>query len=508
MEYTRILFSALVGSVIGYITNWLAIKMLFKPHYEKRIFGIKVPFTPGLIPKEQKRIASSVADAVAEHLLTSDTMIEAVHNNGMDKKFTTWVEEKVLEIFERNISIGEQIKAAAGEKFQYALIYIKNRISAFVVSFIRKDKFKEEVENLIIKLIKEGLLKDPRVLLESDLYKKIKNTLIKKSKEYKDSEEFKDNIERLIENKLLELENTDKSIGEIIPVGLISTVKVYVYSKNYEIAMAIKGMLKDENIQFTIKKALSEMISSNVNSMVAMFLNPDTIYKKLSPAIEEYLDKEETQREIALLINNTIDKVLKNKVKEITSNLSEESKKRNAKAISEIIVNKVIDNSLISDMITTLENKIMNKETFEELIMEFNINPEEALRVFAGNKIDTIVNSVEVEEKIREYTNAAVDNMSNVTIKELVHGNEEKISKSLSKASEGIFNRFMKNKAPSLIEELDIRKIVEDKINTFDINFTEKLILEIANKELKAITWLGALLGFIMGLFSAVIAAI
>lgn len=51
---------ALVGAFIGYITNWLAIKMLFRPHHEKRIFGIKLPFTPGLIPKEKDRIAKSV----------------------------------------------------------------------------------------------------------------------------------------------------------------------------------------------------------------------------------------------------------------------------------------------------------------------------------------------------------------------------------------------------------------------------------------------------------------
>ena len=45
------LISALVGAVIGYITNWLAIKMLFKPHNEKRVFGIRIPFTQGIIPK-------------------------------------------------------------------------------------------------------------------------------------------------------------------------------------------------------------------------------------------------------------------------------------------------------------------------------------------------------------------------------------------------------------------------------------------------------------------------
>ncbi len=37
-----------VGAIIGYITNWFAIKMLFRPHYEKRILGLEYPLHQGL----------------------------------------------------------------------------------------------------------------------------------------------------------------------------------------------------------------------------------------------------------------------------------------------------------------------------------------------------------------------------------------------------------------------------------------------------------------------------
>ncbi|QGU93895.1 DUF445 family protein [Clostridium bovifaecis] len=508
MPYTRILFSALVGAVIGYITNWLAIKMLFRPHEEKKIFGIKVPFTPGLIPKEQKRIAKSVAEAIGNHLLTSDTMLEALRNNGIDKKFKNWIEEKVLEIGRRSISIGEQIKIIVGERFNSFVEYAKAKSSMLLISFIKKDKFKKELEDLILNLLKKELSKDPKLILESDYYKEIRNTIIKKSKEYKDSEEFKNNIEKIIEDRMSSLEDMDKSLQEVIPVGLVSTIKVYVYSKNYDIAMGIKDILKDEKMQVKLKRALSDMISSNVNSMIAMFLNPDTIYNKLSPAIDDYLDKEENQREIALLINDLIDKILKTKVKDILSNLSEESKERNAKALGDIIIDKVIDEALIKDIISTLENRVKDKETIEELLSELNINSEETLVKFIRTKINDIVSSKELEEKIEKYTNSTIDNLLDLKISELAEGKEDKISKIASKTSEGLFNRFVTNKAADFIEALDIRRIVEDKINSFEVSFAEQIILEIASKELSAITWLGALLGFIMGLLSAIMAAI
>lgn len=51
-----------------------------------------------------------------------------------------------------------------------------------------------------------------------------------------------------------------------------------------------------------------------------------------------------------------------------------------------------------------------------------------------------------------------------------------------------------------------MRQLVEDQINTFDLDYIEKLIIEIANKELKLIMSLGFLLGGIIGFFQGVIA--
>lgn len=40
-----------IGAVIGYFTNFIAVKMLFHPKKEIKVFGHKLPFTPGAIPK-------------------------------------------------------------------------------------------------------------------------------------------------------------------------------------------------------------------------------------------------------------------------------------------------------------------------------------------------------------------------------------------------------------------------------------------------------------------------
>ena len=73
MELTYIV-APLVGGVIGYITNAIAIRMLFRPHEAKYLFGWKLPFTPGIIPKEKGRIAASLGESISKNLMNKDVM--------------------------------------------------------------------------------------------------------------------------------------------------------------------------------------------------------------------------------------------------------------------------------------------------------------------------------------------------------------------------------------------------------------------------------------------------
>ena len=78
--------SPLAGAAIGYFTNYIAIKMLFRPYEEKRIFGIKLPFTPGVIPKEKERIAKSLGEAIGSELLNENVIISSMAKDDLTEK--------------------------------------------------------------------------------------------------------------------------------------------------------------------------------------------------------------------------------------------------------------------------------------------------------------------------------------------------------------------------------------------------------------------------------------
>ena len=83
MEFLHIVLPVLTGALIGYFTNYIAIKMLFRTRKEIHIGKWKLPFTPGVIPKNKPRIASAVGNAVSDKLLTESDIADSIKNSGI-----------------------------------------------------------------------------------------------------------------------------------------------------------------------------------------------------------------------------------------------------------------------------------------------------------------------------------------------------------------------------------------------------------------------------------------
>lgn len=87
------IITPLLGGVIGYITNDIAIRMLFRPHTAKYMFGIHIPFTPGIIPKEKKRIAEAIGGVISENLMNKEVLEKYLLSEDMVEKIRGAVEE-------------------------------------------------------------------------------------------------------------------------------------------------------------------------------------------------------------------------------------------------------------------------------------------------------------------------------------------------------------------------------------------------------------------------------
>lgn len=66
-----------VSGLIGFLTNWLAVTMLFQPRYRRPIFG------QGLIPAQRERVIARLAQAISERLINAQLIHQQIETSGL-----------------------------------------------------------------------------------------------------------------------------------------------------------------------------------------------------------------------------------------------------------------------------------------------------------------------------------------------------------------------------------------------------------------------------------------
>lgn len=109
------LMGPIVGGIIGYITNNIAIKMLFRPLKPIYIFGKRLPFTPGMIPREQVRIAKTIGEVVGKELLDEKTLQEHLLSQEMVAKLEIALNEWVMAQKQSEHTVEEALHTLLGD---------------------------------------------------------------------------------------------------------------------------------------------------------------------------------------------------------------------------------------------------------------------------------------------------------------------------------------------------------------------------------------------------------
>lgn len=104
--FLKLILAPVIGGVIGYITNDLAIKMLFHPYKPVYIGKFHVPFTPGLIPSQKERIAKGLGSVIAGQLLNAETIQSEALNPETEGK----IRNRITEWMTAQVQSGESVR--------------------------------------------------------------------------------------------------------------------------------------------------------------------------------------------------------------------------------------------------------------------------------------------------------------------------------------------------------------------------------------------------------------
>lgn len=190
-----IVFMAVIGAVIGGITNFLAIKMLFRPYNPIYIGKWKLPFTPGLIPKRQDEIADQLGKLVVNHLITPESIQEKFKDKIFQKEMIAWTDERLNAWLQTQATTKDVLeKLQINDPLEKIRTYVEKRIEKQYL-----ETTNEWMEKSIRTLLPEQWLHrlDAQAPLAADF-------LLQKAVAFFSSEEGKASIEQMIDDFLKE----------------------------------------------------------------------------------------------------------------------------------------------------------------------------------------------------------------------------------------------------------------------------------------------------------------
>lgn len=154
----QILIPPIIGGIIGYVTNDIAIKMLFHPRKPIYIGKWQLPFTPGLIPKEKDRVARSIGQVVSTQLLNSDTLVDVLTSDEMIEKLRSGLEKIIADNCQNQDTLYAVLTQVAPQKMvDQSVGNIKTQLVYLICSKLNSIKFGERVSSRILQKINHSV---------------------------------------------------------------------------------------------------------------------------------------------------------------------------------------------------------------------------------------------------------------------------------------------------------------------------------------------------------------
>lgn len=262
MEMLRYIIPPLVGAVIGYFTNYIAVKMLFRPLHPVKIGGKTLPFTPGIIPKGKPRLAKALGKAVGTTLLTETDIKNVLLSESMQNTIKSYAEnlirsELTLKDFagktmspEKYNEIRQNICSVITEKIMTSA---NNANLGQIIAEKGGDAIKEKVAGTMLAMF-----------IKDELINSLCMSLGEKVNEYI-NQNGKDIVSPIIDSEAGKLEN--KSIYEILTEAGVdadklpdSFLRIYI------------SFIEKHADEFIRNFRISEIVEEKVNQMDVLML--------------------------------------------------------------------------------------------------------------------------------------------------------------------------------------------------------------------------------------------
>lgn len=489
-----------LGAIIGYVTNALAIKMLFRPLTEKRFLGIRLPFTPGIIPKKRHDLAHSIGTMVSRELITESIIQERLAREDFEKSIYSQVSGFTANLLDTpvgNILLPGDEKEDNG--IRQLLISVFNDIT-------ESGAFKSLVTTFVRDILTDLAAKPLSAIIgpPSTIQEKVRNII---------SRLFSEQNRTAIRNALSEAEvlNSKKLNKDVQDAVFGMTYSLYP-----SLLSSMIRWLERDDTRKTLEvqgRKLVKSIVDRLSGLQRLFITAGKFDKK----IEENLP---------FIVDDIIDAVKKTGNDEVTRKNLCASLSGGLFQSGSPVGNTPSSYSSVSSALLEEGTNLLGKPALQsrmaELVVKY-LGKREALPIrsiladilkkpeenLVHEMADTLVAALfssksMAGENIGDLFKRILVPFREFTVGELL-GLPGHRKGEIDSYATGKIVELLREKIPRLVESFNIYQLVVDRINGLNIESVEKLLLIVIEKHLKWINIFGGILGALIGTLQVIL---
>lgn len=456
----------LVAGVVGYITNKIAIKMLFRP-YKPKWYTLG---WQGIVPKTRPKLAVKISEIVGQKLLAHDDFLYALENNDIKAKIHSIIAEKLKSLNSKDI---------------HALI----RLSSLEDKIIdNKEVINNILNNAAVSIVDIFLNKKIDINnFREPVFQLVKNFNLEKA--------IDDQLEKTINSFLSE----DKILQDIFPQDILNRKSDLVEYLTITIMANIRRLGKNDMVKAVLAQKVvnfkDNMLSSatGMDILKAGFINLFLSNEKIEQIVENELphitEDLSTNPVIYKNIYNTIEDEINNLLKKPVNEVMVKLGFSDNHDIVLYIKNNFVTNTNILDKVSAL--------ILDKLHQYSNLNIKEIL-VLLNIDIYKFIKIDVIDILNAENYKTVKSNMIN-KLTAFISNNYNKIADVITELA----LKLIKSNLKYALNAVNIEKIVKDKINALPLPEVENILFSFMKEHFKWINILGFFIGFMIGLAQA-----
>jgi uncharacterized membrane protein YheB (UPF0754 family) len=515
-ELIRFLLTVGFGALAGGITNAVAVWMLFHPYHPPRLFGRRLTWLQGAIPKNQARLAAALGRTVGTKLLTPEDLTRTLAEPAFRAAFDDRLSAFLVAVFdERRGALSELLPPTVLMPLRDVLVDASAGVLARLDAYLASDAFRAGVERWI-ELVREEVRDRPiSELLTTERQAALTAAADRWLQEAVEGETFAAAIYDYVDRAAIRLLEPQRTFEELLPLGLVAAFERAI-AGYLPIAIERLGtMLDDPAARRKVEQVLHELLDRFMSDLkfhqwlvAALFITPDTIDRVLkaielegAAKISELLHDDDVREAMARGVNNAIVDFLRRPVVSVVGHPGDESVENAKDTLVRWAVALARDPQTRAFTVEKVEALMESAHgrTWGDILRHLPTDR-------AADAIIVAARSERARELYQDGLLKGIDWILHRPIGRIADHVGEAAPKRVEAVVADPLWSWLQEQVPPIAQRLEIAQRVEKKILEFPLPRLNALIHDVIERELQLIVQLGYWLGGFIGVVSASIA--